>query len=171
MVEHRKIIGPYLDPVGGRYVHPRDEVIRLNRQFPPASIRDDRQFDAAGPSVVQEGIERGSNGAAGIQDIIDENDSAPGNLERNDTRAYERVGQGGRGVISIKGNVYRAQLRCLAGLFAKQGRKPFGDGYTASADPYESQWLARQLACNDLLGHARQSSGDGLRVDQELVGG
>ncbi len=92
MVEHREIIASDLDSVGRGNVYAGDEVIRLDRQFPPTSIRNDRELDTAGPPVVQKGIEGGSDGPAGVQDIIEEDDAASGNIERNVAGADERVG-------------------------------------------------------------------------------
>src|SRR5690606_6861597 len=49
-------------------------VARLDRQFAPAAIEQDGEFDARGAAVVEELVHRRADGAAGVQDVVDEHD-------------------------------------------------------------------------------------------------
>ena len=56
------------------------DVIGADRQLAMAAVGDDCELDAVGAAVVEERLDRGSDRAAGVEDVVDEDARAP--LER-----------------------------------------------------------------------------------------
>ena len=70
-----------VDPLlaGGRQV--LADVVGADRQLAVAAVAEHRQLHPARPAVVEERLDRGADGAAGEEDVVDEDDGALGEVE------------------------------------------------------------------------------------------
>src|SRR5580704_3068706 len=66
---------------GGLYGAP--DVAGGNGQLAMTAVDQDEKLNASGAALVEEGVESGSNGAAGIEDIVHQDDVFPDYGERN----------------------------------------------------------------------------------------
>ena len=67
-----------VDPLlaGGRQV--LADVVGADRQLAVAAVAEHGELDPLRAAVVEEGLDRGAHGAAGEEDVVDEDDGAPG---------------------------------------------------------------------------------------------
>ena len=65
-----------VDPLlaGGRQV--LADVVGADRQLAVAAVAEHRELDPLRAAVVEEGVDRGAHGAAGEEDVVDEDDGA-----------------------------------------------------------------------------------------------
>ena len=63
-------------------------------EFAVAAVDEDEELDALGAAVVEEGIEGGTDGASGVEDVVHKNDVAAGDVEAE--LALVDGGAGGR---------------------------------------------------------------------------
>jgi hypothetical protein len=110
------------------------DVVGLDRELTAAAIDEDRELDRTRTAVVEHGVERRSNGAAGVEHVVDEHDAAlldrAGHLARTDTRIRQR----GRGVVAVEADVDGAQLGAIAAELDHQLRNPPRKRLTTTAD-------------------------------------
>ncbi len=64
----------YFDDFEVAGLHIAAHEFRFDGQFAMAAVDQDKELDARRAAVVEEGIERGADGAAGIEDVIHEDD-------------------------------------------------------------------------------------------------
>ena len=57
------------------------DVVGAERQLAVAAVAEDRELHPLGAAVVEEGIDRGPDGAAGEEDVVDEDDGAAREVE------------------------------------------------------------------------------------------
>src|SRR5947209_5634120 len=67
----------------------------FNGQLAMSAIDQHQQLHATRASVVKEGVERGSNGTAGVEDIVYEDDVFIVDVESNFHRIHDRLWTGG----------------------------------------------------------------------------
>ena len=56
-----------------------------------AAVDEHGELDARGPAVVEERLDRGADRAAGVEDVVDEDDRPPFEREVELRRANERL--------------------------------------------------------------------------------
>ena len=54
--------------------HDRTDVVGLHRQLAAAAIEQHRQLHPRRPAEVEDLVERGADGAAGVEDVVDQDD-------------------------------------------------------------------------------------------------
>ena len=62
-----------------------------------AAVAEDGELDPFGAAVVEERLDRGADGAAGEEDVVDEDDGAPGEVEVDVRVVDDRLGRSGAG--------------------------------------------------------------------------
>ena len=81
LVEAVDLLEPHVDALvaGGRQVLAR--VVGPDRQLAVAAVGEDRELDPLRPPVVEQRLDRRADGAAGEQDVVDEDDRAAVGVE------------------------------------------------------------------------------------------
>ena len=59
------------------------DVVGLDRQLAVAAVDQDDELDGARPAEVDERVERGAGGAAGVEHVVDQDDGAVVDRERD----------------------------------------------------------------------------------------
>ena len=95
-----------------------------------AAIDEDEQLDALGAAVVEEGVEGGADGTAGVEDVVHKDDVAAGDVEAEVALGDGGAGAGGGEVVSVELDVEGAD-----GLI-----RPAGDGYPTT--PWQNVFLS-----------------------------
>ena len=67
------------------------DVVRLDRQLAVAAVDEHDQLDGARPAEVDQRVERGANRPPGVQHVVDEQDLAVVDRERDLGAADERL--------------------------------------------------------------------------------
>src|SRR5438876_801749 len=62
------------DNLGSRGRHVLADEIGLDRQLAMSTIDEDRKLDRAWAAIVHEGVQRGADGASGVEHVVDEDD-------------------------------------------------------------------------------------------------
>ena len=57
------------------------DVVGADRQLAVAAVAEHGELDPLRAAVVEEGVDRGAHGAAGEEDVVDEDDRAAGEVE------------------------------------------------------------------------------------------
>ena len=77
----------------------------LDRQLAVAAIDQDQQLHAPGTAVIEEGVERGADGAAGIEDVVHEDDVAAGDVAADGADGDGGTGACGGEVVAVEADV------------------------------------------------------------------
>ena len=84
------------------------DVSGLNRQFAMTTVDKDAKLHTAWPSMIKERIERGPDGAAGIEHVVAYDDVAALDVKSDGARCYHRANARRRQVVTIKLNIQNA---------------------------------------------------------------
>ena len=121
---------------------------RGDRQFAPAAVHEDGEFDAARPAMVEKLVERGLHRAAGVEDIVHKDDSRAIHVVRDDGRR-KFLGDGvAADVVAVKRDVDRAGARSKARFFQLRG-EALGEDDAAVGYPQEQQAGGFPVALGD----------------------
>ena len=121
----------------GRQLDRRADDAGGNRQFAAATVDQHCQVDLRGPSVVEDFVHRRAHRAAGIQNIVDQQNVAAGHVERDLRRPHRRLQSGLIEVIAIKRDVENPDRRFDVEL----SLQPLGEPDTAGVHAHQVQWL------------------------------
>ena len=84
------------------------DVVGPDRQLAMAAIDEDREADRLRPPEVDEGVHRGPDRAAGVQDVVDEDDRRAVQVEREVGALDDGLLGDERQVVAVEGDVERA---------------------------------------------------------------
>ena len=125
-----------------------------------ASVDEDGELNSRGAADTSKSIERSLDGATGVQDVIDEDDSLTVDSgPRN--QCFFRCPQGLRGqVVAIHRGVDDCQFGvCTADLFDPVN-EPTSEGSAVRGNARDNEVLAAAVTFDDLVGDACQRACD-----------
>ena len=128
------------------------DVVGADRQLAVAAVDQDGQLDRARPAEVAERVERGADGAAGEQHVVDEDDDLavdPAAAGCRCARARGRAAAAGR-----RGTSSRRASRpgTLAPSTARDPRRePGGERHAAGRDAEQDEVVGALVALEDLV--------------------
>ena len=82
----------------------------LDRQFPMASVNEGQQLYSFWTTMIHQGIQRRTDGASGIQNVIDQHNVAPSHIETKGPGVDHGTQVPGRKVIAIEIDVERSHI-------------------------------------------------------------
>ena len=150
------------------------DVVGADRQLAVAAVDEDGELDAVGPAVVEERLDRGADRAAGVEDVVDEDDRPAVEREVELRRADERLRRERRlagahhHVVAVEGDVDRAEGGRRAGALLDEPREPLRERDAARLDPDERDVLDGRVALDDLVGDSRKGPAQRFRVEDRL---
>ena len=125
-----------------------------------AAVDEDRELHGAGPADVAERVERGADGAAGEEHVVDEDDQPAVDAVAGDLGAGQRAGGPHAQVVAVHGDVERADRDLAAGDLFELVGQPAGEEDAAGRDAEEHHVVGALGAFDDLVGDAGQHPRD-----------
>ena len=113
-----------------------------------AAVGEHGELDAGRAAVVEQGVDAGAHRAAGEEDVVDEDDGAPVEVEV-EVRGVDDRGGGGvtpRQVVAVERDVDVAERDVGAGELADERMEPAGEDRAAGVDADEGDRVARGSA-------------------------
>ena len=150
------------------------DVVGPDRQLPVAAVGEHGELHAVGPAVPEQRLDRGADRAAGVENIIDEDDGHPLKREVERRRTDERLGMLGRlaaadvDVVSMEGDVELPEGDLGAADLCDPPAKPLGERDAARVNADERDPGQVWIALDDLVGDARQRALDRVGVEENL---
>ena len=141
-----------LDGLGERSGYILAHVVGAYRELTVASVDENEELNGAGSSEIDQGIECGSDGASGKQDIVDEDYVAAG-----DAAGYGRAGavgrlSGGASVVAVGSRVQGGDRDlAIAGRRYIAG-DPLGEGEATGADADKEKVGGVGMGLDELMG-------------------
>ncbi len=144
------------------------DVVRTDRQLAMAAIDHHGELDRARPAVVVQRVQRGTDRAAGEQDVVDEHDRRP--VER-EVDVGDRLGQDrpDPDVVAVEGDVERAARHLDALDAVDRLDEALGKRHAAGLQPDHGDAVEAVVALDHLVGDAHRGSGDVVGVHDPLV--
>ena len=130
-----------VDPLLARGRQVLADVVGAEGQLAVAAVAEDGELDPARAAVVEERLDRGADGAAGEEDVVDEDDGALGEVEVDVGGVDDRLrgGRLGADVVAVEGDVEVADRQLGPGQLADEGVQPAGQHRAAGVDPDDRQ--------------------------------
>jgi hypothetical protein len=142
-----------------------------DRKFAPAAVDQHDQRDPRRAAEVEEFVERGAHGAAGEEDIVDQDDGAPvereGDVGRPDDGLFRQAVE----VVAVEGDVEAAERQVAAEPRGERRLQAPGEDVAAALDPDQAEVVGLAEADGDRLGEAAEERGDPGRVEQDRLAG
>ena len=135
--------------------------LRLDGQFAPAALDETGEHHGSRPAVVEDFIERGADGASGVQHVIHQDQMPILDVHRQVRGADLRVHADTREVVAVERDVERAERF----LEFQQPMQALGDPYATGVDADHKRIALEHRA--QLLDHARHG---GVDVDRHRHG-
>src|SRR6266540_2498645 len=116
----------HLDALVARGRQVLADVVGPDRQLAVAAVDEDGELDPVGAAVVEERLDRGADRAAGVEDVVDEDDGLALERKVERRRADDRLRMERRtasahlDVVAVEGDVDRARCRGVAGALLDQ---------------------------------------------------
>ena len=107
----------------------------------------------ARPAEVDERIERGADGTAGVEDVVDQHDDLVVDRLRELGRLDDRLRRDGGEVVAIEGDVEDAERHRRPFHRADLFRHPLADRNAAAADADDDQIVDSTVLFDDFDGH------------------
>ena len=98
----------HLDVLTARGGHVLADVVGAQRQLAVAAVDEHRELHGAGPADVAQGVERGAHRAAGVEDVVDEDDQRAVDAALGNRGVLQRAGRLGVEVVAVERDVERA---------------------------------------------------------------
>ena len=160
-----------VDPLlaGGRQV--LADVVGADRQLAVAAVAEDRQLHPLRTAVVEERLDRGADGAAGVEDVVDEDDRALAEVEVDVGGVDDglRAGCLGADVVAVEGDVEVADRQVAAGQLTEEDVEAAGQDGAASVDADDRQALGIGVLLGDLVGDPPQRSPQIVVLQHDLL--
>ena len=137
-----------------------------------AAVADDGELDTGRAAVVEEGVDRGADRAAGVEDVVDEDARLPLEREVELRRAHDRLRMERRltaahlDVVAIERDVERAERDLVLGELGDQPAQPVRNGHPARVDADERDRVEVRVRLDDLVGDAMKGAPERFRVQQ-----
>src|SRR5215204_1480886 len=153
------------------------DVVGTDGKLSMAAIREAGELDARRPAVVEECIDRRADRAAGVEDIVDEDDGAALERELELRRAEDRLGVArwlaatDLDVVAVEGDVQRAEIELSSGEILDQAAEPMRQRDAARLDADERHSVERRVALDDLVGDAAEALGDRRQASETRSSG
>ena len=151
------------DDLLARRRHVLADVVRPDRQLAMAAIDEDGEADRLRPAEVDEGVHRRPDRAAGVEDVVDEDDRRPVQVERQVRALHDRLLGDERQVVAVEGDVERPDRDRGRLVLGDRGGDPAGERHAAALDAHEDQSGRPRLLLHDLVGDADRGPADLVR--------
>src|SRR5665213_3595586 len=127
------------------------DVVGLDRKLAQPPVDQHGKPDRARPAEIGDRVERGADGASGVEHVVDEHDGQSG-----DRAANLRLRQLARDVVvAVQVHVQKAELRKRTADLRDLRSEPAGQPLAAAPDPDQQEPVLHVLGLDDLVGHAR----------------
>ncbi len=121
-------------------------------KFAMAAVNQHAKPDAARAAQIEEAVHRGAHCAAGVEHVVDEQQVAVVNRERDFARLHYGL-RGDRGqIVAVKGDIERAHGNLRFGRGANRFCKAFGERNATTPNAYKRQVLGTARVFDDFMG-------------------
>src|SRR5207248_3116393 len=150
------------------------DVVGADRQLAVAAVGEDGELDPRGTAVVEQRLDGGADGAARVEDVVDEHagHSVEPEVElrvaHDRLRVLRRLAAADVDVVPVEGDVELAEHDLAAGEVGDPPAKALGERNAARVDADESDLVQLGVAFDDLVRDPGERPVDGLSVDQDL---
>ena len=135
------------------------DVVGPDRQLAMAAVDEHGQADRLRPPEVDEGVHRGADRPARVQDVVDEHDRPPVEVERQVRALDDRLLGDQREVVAVEGDVERADRELDALVLEDRRGEPSGERDAAALDADEHQAVGARPASRRSRGRCGSSPG------------
>src|SRR5437867_3850757 len=152
------------------HLHLLADNVRLDRQLATAAVDEHAQRNPFGAPKVRELVERGPNGAAGVQHVVHDHHVLAGEIAGDAGLSDDRLRAHGLEVVAIQGDVEGAAGDDHALVRLDLLGDPFGELHAAPLDADQDQLLGpvRQLEHLDRHTLKRPRQGTGVQDGRAL---
>ena len=160
-----------VDPLLARRRQVLADVVGADRQLAVAAVAEHRQLHPPRPAVVEERLDRGAHGAAGEEDVVDEDDGALGEVEVDVGGVDDRLrgGRLGADVVAVEGDVEVADRQLGPGQLAEEDVQAAGEHGAAGVDADDREPLGIRVLLGDLVGDPPQRSPQIVVLQHDLL--
>ena len=134
----------------------RPDIIRLDGQLPAAPVHQHRQFDAPGPPVIDEGVQRRPDGAAGEQHVVHQHHLLVVNGPRQFRLAHQGLMAELGPVVPVEGDIQHPHPHRPGTPPGNVGGQPLGQKGAAGPDAHQHQFVLVLMVRHDLIGKPLQ---------------
>ena len=136
------------------------------------AVDEHGELDARRPAAVEQRLDRGADRAAGIEDVVHQDDRPPLEQEvelrgADDRLRCERSLAATDGdVVAVEGDVDGAERGLDSGALLDQAREPPRERYASGLDPDERDLVELRVALDDLVGDSRKGPPQPVGVEE-----
>jgi hypothetical protein len=131
------------------------------------AVGDHRQLHQRRAPVVEQGVDRGPDGAPGVEDVVHEDHRALLDVEVEDRVADHRErAPADADVVAVEGDVHAAERRRGARVLADQAGQALGERHPSGVDADERELLGVAVPLHDLVGDAGDRAAELVSRDQ-----
>src|SRR5581483_6576564 len=167
----------HLDALVARRREVLADVVGPDRQLAVAAVGEHGELNARRPAVVEEGLDRGADRPAGVEDVVDEDarlalerEVEPGGAN-DGLRVERRFAAADLDVVAVEGDVDGAEVDVRACEVLDQAAEPLRERDAAGVDADERDPVEVGVALEDLVGDAMKRPVEGFRIEEDALVG
>ena len=127
------------------------------------------ELDAARAAMVEERVQRGTNGAAGVEHIVDQHDIARVHIKADGARLHHRPYVVRGEIVAVEADVDVADRQVGAGQLTEERVEAAGQDGTASVDADDGEPRGLRVLLGDLMGDPSQGSPQIVVLKHDLL--
>ena len=150
----------------GRRGYVLSDEVGADRKLAVTTVHEDGESDRARASVIDERIHRRADGAAGEEDVVDEDDNAVVDGERDLRLTHHRRVADARQVVAVERDIDRAERKIDAFVRAYGLTDPRGERVATRADADDREKGKIALTLDDLVRDPGNGAADVVAREQ-----
>ena len=145
--------------------------VGTDRQLAVAAVGQHREADRGRAPVGKQRLDRGADGAAGVEDVVDQDHGAVAEVEVDVGGVDDGLRGGGLGadVVAVEGDVEVADRQLRPGQLAQEDVEAAGQDGAAGVDADDRQTIRIGILLGDLVGDPPQRSPQIVVLQHDLL--
>ena len=132
------------------------DVVGADRQLPVSAVGEHRQLHPLGTAVVEQGLDRGTYGASGIEHVIDDHDRTRGGVEVDMRGVHDGRLRPRGDVVAVEADVEVSERDLFLQEVVQQQLKTLSQDRSATVNANESDRRRRRVALVYLMRDTHQ---------------
>ena len=134
-----------------------------------AAVGEHGELDARGPPVAEQRLDGGADGAAGVEDVVDDDDGALVDREVDVRGVDDGLLRAAGQVVAVKGDVEVAERHVGVEQVGDEAPEPRGEDRPATMDPDDREPVGLSVLLDDLVRDAYERATDVVAVEDDLL--
>ena len=169
LVDVVELLDADVDALAARGRQVLADVVGADRQLAVAAVGQDGELHLRRAPVVEQRLDRGADGAARVEDVVDDDDRPAVDAEVQPAGVHDRRLGARADVVAVEGDVELAQRDVVLEQIAQQALQALGEDRPATVDAHEGDAVSGIVVLHDLVRDSHERTAHVVPVEDDLL--